>query len=202
MSWLRSGRTARQSRRSPGGDKPDDAVLVAAAQEDPRAFTPLYERYVEQVYRYCHARLCSRELAEEATSEVFLKALSALGRYQDVLFAAWLFRIAHNVVVDFHRQRATVPLEAAGDLPDPGRSPESLAVDRAEMRTVRAALALLPADERAVIELPYAGYSGQQIADTLGRSPNAVKQLRYRALRRLRILLAEVENATGERPDA
>lgn len=177
----------------PGSTKePDDAALVAAAQKDLRAFTPLYERYVGRVYRYCYARLGSRELAEEATSEVFLKALSALGRYQDGHFAAWLFRIAHNVVVDFHRRRTTVPLEVAGDPPDMARTPESAVVHRTEREMVQAALARLPSDERAVVELPHAGWSGRQIADTLGRSPNAVKQLRYRAIRRLRTLLPGV----------
>lgn len=199
MRWFGSGLAAGRLRES-NRDEPDDATLVAAAQADPRAFGPLYERYVERVYRYCHARLGKRELAEEATSEVFLKALSALGRYKDGLFVAWLFRIAHNVVVDFHRRRRSpAPLEAAGELVDPARPPESLAVDSAERRRLWAVLEKLPADERAVVELPYAGYSGREIADRLGRSPGAVKQLRYRALRRLRSLLTRTdEEDSGE----
>lgn len=189
MTWSRS--------RSPIGghpvtaDEPDDAALVAAAKEDLRAFTALYERYVDRVYRYCYSRLGNKEQAEDATSEVFLKAVAALHRYQDVLFAAWLFRIAHNVVVDVYRRRPSVPLEGAEDRPDPARTPESLAVAQSEREIVRAALAQLTADERAVVELPYAGWSGKQIAEALDRTPNAVKTLRYRALRRLRVLLSQ-----------
>src|SRR5579885_3182891 len=90
---------------------PDDATLAAAARADPRAFTVLYERYLGPIYRYCFARLGNREAAEDATSAIFLKALAALPEYRDGGFAAWLFQIAHNVVVDLvRRQRPTVAL--------------------------------------------------------------------------------------------
>ena len=198
MTWSRS--------RSPIGghpvtaEEPDDAALVAAAKEDLRAFTALYERYVDRVYRYCYSRLGSRELAEDATSEVFLKALGALHRYEDVLFAAWIFRIAHNVVVDVYRRRPSVPLDGAEERPDPARTPESLAVAQSEREMVRAALNKLTPDERAVVELPYAGWTGRQIGESLGRTPNAVKTLRYRALRRLRELLSHepFDDVAGE----
>ena len=176
----------------------DDAVLVAAARGgDPRAFVPLYERYLGPVYRYCYVRLGSREAAEDATSEVFLKALAALPTYHDGAFAAWLFRIAHNVVIDAHRRRRpTAPLASAGDPADPDRTPEELAVAGDEAVALRAALAALPAEQRAAVELRLAGWSGEQIAQALDRSPAAVKQLRFRALGQLRRLLTH----HGEHP--
>ncbi len=177
-------------------------VLVAAAQADPGAFVALYERYVDRIYGYCHARLGSREAAEDATSEVFTRALAAIGRYEDSLFAAWLFRIAHNVVIDSHRRRPVAPLDAAEARPDPARGPDEAAIGRAECAAVQAALAALPADERATVELPYAGWSGEEIAARLGRSPAAVKQLRYRAMGRLRTLLARAGHAPEEAHDA
>jgi RNA polymerase sigma-70 factor (ECF subfamily) len=177
---------------------PDDAALVAAARSNPHAFGPLYERYVEPVYRYCYVRLGCREAAEDATGEVFAKALAGLARSGDGVFAAWLFRIAHNVVVDQHRRRRPVePLEGAGDLLDPDPTPEEEAVAQAECLSLRAALAALPEAQRLAVELKLAGWSGEQIAATLGRSPAAVKQLRFRALGQLRTVLAEDE---GDRP--
>ena len=201
MVWL-----ARQSRatspRQTAAEVPTDAALVAAAQADPRAFLALYERYADRIYGYCHARLGSREAAEDATSEVFTKALAAIGRYQDACFAAWLFRIAHNVVADTYRRRPVAPLDIALDRPDPARGPDEAAIATAESVAVRAALADLPADQRAVVELPYAGWTGEEIAAQLGRSPAAIKQLRYRAMQRLRTLLARSGHAPEEAHDA
>ncbi len=178
--------------------EPDDAALVAAAQAHPPAFAALYQRYVGRVYQYCYVRLGGREAVEDATSEVFIKAYAALPRYRDASFAAWLFRIASNVVIDLHRaRRPTAPLIAAGDRPDPARSPEDLAIASSERAAVQAALARLPDDQRAAVELGYAGWSGQEIAAALGRSPAAVKQLRFRGLSRLRLLLIH----PGTHPD-
>ena len=204
MSWFRPESATAVAERVTTLDEPDDARLVLAAQADHRVFTVLYERYVDRVYRYCYARLGSREAAEDATSEVFLKALAALDRYHDVLFAAWLFRIAHNVVMDIRRRRLAAPLDAARleRRPDPDRTPEEVAVAQAERERLDAALAQLTAEQRAIIELPYAGWTGEQIADALGRSPNAVKQLRYRTLRRLRMLLNQPETTAEEGVDA
>lgn len=202
MGWSSGRSRAAVPQQCDGPTTPTDAALVTAAQADPCAFVALYERYVDRIYGYCHARLDNLEAAEDATREVFTRALAALGRYRDILFAAWLFRIAHNVVVDAQRRRPAALLAEANDRPDPARGPDEAAIGEAERAAVQAALAALPADERAVIELPYAGWSGEEIAAQLGRSPDAVKQLRYRAMRRLRISLSRAGHAPEEARDA
>lgn len=183
---------------------PDDAALVTAARADPRAFNALYERYLGPIYRYCFARLRNREAAEDATSEIFLKALAALPDYRDGVFAAWLFQIAHNVVVDLlRRQRPTAPLESAVEPWDPDPPPEELAIAVADAAMLRAALGRLSDEQRTVIYLQLAGWSHQEIAAALGKSEAAVKMLRFRALGRLRTLLTtESEIAPREVPDA
>ncbi len=123
----------------------DDATLVAAAREDAAAFTQLYRRYFRAVYRYCYIRLGSHEAAEDATSDTFLKALATIGKYRDEGFAGWLFRIAHNTVVDTQRrQRPQVPFEQAGELVDDAPSPEDVSLARADYDDLHATLALLP----------------------------------------------------------
>lgn len=201
MDWPRTWARASLTRRATP-ETPPDADLIAAARTDPDAFLALYERYVDRIYGYCFARLGDCAAAEDATSEVFTKAFAAIGRYQDGIFAAWLFRIAHNVVVDARRRRVAAPLAALDERPDPARGPDELAQAIAEGAAVRAALSTLAADERAVVELPYAGWSGEEIAAHLGRSPAAVKQLRYRAMRRLRALLISAGHAPEEDRDA
>src|SRR4051812_44637441 len=85
----------------PWGTELSDAVLVARSKVDPQTFALLYQRYVTAIYRYCYHRLGSAESAEDATSEIFLKALVALPRHRDnQSFRSWLFAIAHNVVTD------------------------------------------------------------------------------------------------------
>jgi RNA polymerase sigma-70 factor (ECF subfamily) len=168
----------------------NDALLIAAARVDRHAFAPLYARYVGPVYRYCYARLRSREAAEDATSEVFIKALAALPGYRDQAFAPWLFRIAHNVVVDAHRRRRpTEPLTAAEDTPDPAHSPDEQVLSKAEREALWAAIGGLPDDQRASVELRLIGWADGRIGDALGRTPAAVRMLRLRALGRLRALL-------------
>ncbi len=179
--------------------EPNDAELVIAARTNPRAFIPLYERYLGPVYRYCYVRLDSREAAEDATSDVFLKALACLPSLRGQTFAAWLFRIAHNVVVDiYRRRRPTHRLETAEGQSDPTQAPDADVEARAEHEALYAALAQLPDEQRAAVELKLAGWSGEQIAVALGKSQAAVKMHRYRALDRLRTLLTQAEEGTGE----
>lgn len=181
-------------------EQPDgDRLLVAAAQRDPTAFTPLYQRYVRPIYRYCAVRLDDRELAEDATSEIFLKALAGLDSFRNGLFAAWLFRIAHNVVTDIYRRhRPAASLEAALMLPDIAPPPETQVEAQLDSAALRAALALLPDEQRVVLELQLADWSGKNIAAALGKSPAAVKMLRYRALQRLRSVLQSHNCLTKE----
>ena len=75
---------------------PTDSELVAAARVDPHAFTLLYQRYVNTVHRYCYRRLGTREAAEDATSQIFMKVLASLPSCRNTSFRPWLFAIAHN----------------------------------------------------------------------------------------------------------
>lgn len=190
MAFLRATATPARA----GCPEPDEALLVAAARADRRAFAPLYARYVGPIYRYCHARLRSREAAEDATGEVFARALAALPGSREGSFAAWLFRIAHNVVVDAHRRRhPTEPLDVAEDAPDLARPPDDLALAAIEHEALWMAITNLPDEQRASVELQLVGWADGRIADTLGRTPAAVRMLRLRALGRLRELLDRPE---------
>lgn len=178
-------------RASRPADAPEpDAALVAAAQSDPRAFGPLYHRYVERIYRYCFVRLGNRQAAEDATSDIFLKALGSLPSFRGGTFPAWLFRIAHNVVVDAYRKgHPALTLDQAGDVATTEPSPEDQAVARSQAERLRRELARLPDEQRAIIELDLAGWSGPQIAEALGKNTGNVRIIRYRAMQQLKTLL-------------
>ncbi len=180
-----------RSGEPPANASDGEAELIERAKADRRAFAPLYSRYLDTVYRYCYRRLGTREAAEDATGEVFYKALAALSGYHDGSFAAWLLTIARNVVIDgFRHRRDEEPLGPEHDPPDDVATPEELAIAADERRSLRALLARLPADQRAVLELRLAGLAGAEIAGVLGRSLGSVKMLQYRAVAQLRVLLA------------
>lgn len=167
-----------------------DAALVAATRADPQAFAELYERYLDPVYRYCHLRLGSHEDAEDATSEIFLKAFAKLHAYRGGSFPGWLFSIAHNHVIDVSRRRRAVqPLASTAELADPQATPEDLVMSQAERSALHSALSKLPEEQRTALELQIAGWSSEQSAGVLGKSIAATKMLRYRAINRLRSLL-------------
>lgn len=175
---------------------PDEAALVERAKRDRLAFAPLYLRYLDPVHRYCYRRLGSREAAEDATALIFERALKALPAYRGDVFRAWLFTIAHNVVADCYRAgRPNAPLAAAAAVADPAPPPEEIAVLADERRLLLAALPLLPDDQRRVMELRLAGLPAVEVALVLGRSPEAVRAMQLRAVRRLQALLVTASAA-------
>jgi len=175
-----------------------DNILIAAAITDPRAFAPLYHRYVEPVYRYCYRRVSDPDLAADLTATIFTRALEALAKFQvrsdrksvGGAFRPWLFAIAHNAVVDSHRQRrptGAMPSDTTDDAP----GPEDRAVHRDELARLIAILDQIPEGQRQIIELRLAGLSSTEIASTLSMSRAAVKSAQTRAYARLRDLLSE-----------
>jgi len=170
-----------------------DGQLIASG--DPAVFAELYDRHVDAIYRYCRLRLPNAQEAEDATAVVFEKAFAAYPPAPTGTFRAWLFTIAHNVVVSFYRTRSRRghhrPLDDALHVADPGPTPEEDVLLADEQRRLHQALARLPQSQRRVVELRLAGLLGAEIAEVLQRSPAAVRQLQFRAMQRLRELLIE-----------
>jgi RNA polymerase sigma-70 factor, ECF subfamily len=201
VPWFRSVRNQCENDIADGA-LAQEAALIAAAQARPEAFVPLYRHYLSPIYHYCYARMGSREAAEDATSEAFLKALANLKSFRSGCFAAWLFRITHNVVVDHWRQRRpNLPLDSAANELDPAPALEALVEAKVERQQFQAALDVLKDDRRRVIELTLAGWSGQEIGRALNKTPAAVKVERYRALNQVREFLKQkrLEGSGGVR---
>ncbi len=180
----------------PDGDVDDvdaqDRRTLLAAQHDLRAFAPIYQRYHQAIFGYCVRRLRDRDLAADATSVTFSKALASIHGYRSGSVPGWLFAIARNVIVDSVRSsRRHVGLEDAGTVPDRDRLPDEAAIASDQERALRDAMRQLTADQRAVVELRLAGLSGPAIATALGLSLGAVKSSQHRAYRRLRTLLRD-----------
>jgi RNA polymerase sigma-70 factor (ECF subfamily) len=178
-------------------DEVGDAELVRRAQRHAAEFGPLYLRYRDRVFRYCLYRLGDLSEAEDATSAVFVKALRGITSVHDnaTSFRPWLFRIAHNEIVDRYKRGARrweTGFAAADDLVDPGPSPEEAALTVEAGGRLRSLLSGLPPRERAVLELRLADLTTAEIAAVLGITVGGVWTAQSRGL-------AKVREAIGDR---
>ena len=180
----------------------DTEALVRAAQEgNLAAFGQVYEAYYLRVYRYAAARVGQGAEAEDIAQEVFLKALHSLQRFKFTgpPFAAWLFRIAHNLIIDRARHIKSASaatsgppssldnaLAVAGD-----QNVEEQALLALDIEALREALGKVTKLQRQVVELRFiAGLSLAETAGVMGRKENAIKALQHSSLGALRRLLA------------
>ena len=172
----------------------EEQSLVRLAQKgDKDAFAQLYEAYFNKIYRYVVIKIGNRTEAEDMTQQVFLKAYQSIRSYKwkGVPFSAWLFRIAHNQIVDFYRKkskRPTVRLEESTVVSsdNPLRTVES----RFDIERLRTATLQLTSAQQGVISLRFAGgLAIAEVARTMGKSEGAVKALQHSAVAALRKVL-------------
>ena len=176
----------------------DEQGLIRQAQGgDKEAFARLYEDYFDRVYRYVALKIGNRTEAEDMTQQVFLKAYKSISsyRWKGVPFSSWLFRIAHNQMVDFFRRaskRRTVPLDETllPSSDDPVRAVERhLNVEELARATAR-----LTEAQREVVSLRFAGgLAIAEVARAMGKSEGAVKALQHSAIVALRKTLVPGE---------
>jgi RNA polymerase sigma-70 factor, ECF subfamily len=173
------------------------ALVVLAQRGDRQAFGVLYDLYVERVYRYLYLRTGSHQLAEDLTSETFLRALRRLGTFtwQGRDIGAWFITIARNLVIDHFRSgsfRLEVSTAELLDLDPAVEGIEDGVLGRLEAATVSRALRQLKPEQQECLVLRFLNdLSLAETARVMGRSENAVKQLQLRALRSLARLLPE-----------
>ena len=166
-----------------------ERLLIEAAQKNPARFAELYENNFNRVYAFISRRVRDRNEVEDLTSEVFHQALTGLPRFEwrGVPFAAWLFRIASNAIID-RAKRAAKETDFANvdNVPEIG----SREIEETEQRGRLFQLVdQLPEDQRRVIVMRFAEEKSiREVAHDLERSEGAVKQLQFRALQNLRTM--------------
>jgi RNA polymerase sigma-70 factor (ECF subfamily) len=175
----------------------DEDALARAAAGDPEAFGVLYDRYVGRIYNYIYYRTGNQHDAEDLTSRVFTRAMKHITNYQDrgVPFSAWLYRIAHNLVANWHRdnsRRQEVTLDDAYRMGSDGELPESALMRTEEERVLLNIIRHLPADRQQLLILKFVEHlSNAEIGHIMGRTEGAIKSLYHRTLLSLR---SEVKN--------
>ena len=167
-----------------------------ASQGSGDAFSQLYVRYFDAIYRYVYYRTGHVAEAEDLTERVFLKAWEAMGRYEQRScgFRAWLFRIARNLVTDHYRTRKeTLALEdVPPSLEYESTTPEGILTRQEDVRRLQAAIARLSEEQQQVIILRFIeGISHAEVATIIGKSVGACRVVQHRALAALHEILKD-----------
>jgi len=193
-----NGKRAQPDQHAPDHSGADDKHLLRAARDDLTRFAPIYERYIDRIFAYCRHRVGAQD-AEDVTSQVFTQAMIGLEGYRGGSVAAWLFRIAHNCVIDHLRRRRsdialdeTGPLTAAGpDLIEPIMRAEELAL-------VRQIVAELSDEQANLLALKLvSGLTAADIGAVVGKSAVAVRVELHRLIKQVRARYRALER-TGE----
>lgn len=174
----------RRPLRQSVSDAPDERLLIEAAQRDLSRFADLYELYFDRVYAYIVRRVQDRDDAEDLTSGVFHHALANLRRFEwrGAPFASWLYRIAANAIADRSERLARErKIEPASDVEEADQE------EVQDQARVFAFVRELPDDQRRVVIMRFAEQKSiRDVAEALGRSEGAIKQLQFRGLENLR----------------
>ena len=182
-------------------DSGDELELVQRASTDAEAFGLLYERHVRRIYNYIYYRTGNPHDAEDLTARVFQRAMRHVGAFEDkgVPFSAWLYRIAHNLVANWHRDRSRRPVVPLDDhVAAVGMSvhPEAEAVASEERDQLLAVVRRLPEERQQLLILKFVErLSNAEIGQVMGRTEGAIKSLYHRTLNSLR---EELVGARGQ----
>jgi RNA polymerase sigma-70 factor (ECF subfamily) len=167
-------------------------VLKRASQGDRDAFGELYARYIDRIFNYVYYRTGNTHDAEDLTARVFQRAMKHIQNYTDrgVPFSAWLYRIAHNLVANWHRDRSRkqeIPITEMPVLPAKGDPPEATLVRTEEQDALLRLIRKLPPERQHLLILKFVeNLSNAEIGQIMGRSEGAIKSLYHRTLLTLR----------------
>ncbi len=170
----------------------EEARLIQKAKDETEAFGVLYEHHVGRIYNYIYYRTGNHQDAEDLTARVFYRALAKIDDYEErgAPFAAWLYRIAHNLVANWHRNRSrhnVMPLDEFVVPDDEDAVPEALAETHEEHAHLLATIRRLPPDRQQVLILKFVEHlSNAEIGQIMGRTEGAIKALYHRTLTSLR----------------
>ncbi|MFZ4663690.1 MAG: RNA polymerase sigma factor [Caldilineaceae bacterium] len=170
----------------------EEAALVERAKADPAAFGILYERYIDRVYAYIYHRVGNAQDTEDLTARTFYRALDKLHTYEDrgLPFSAWLFRIAHNLVANWHRDRGRrrfLSLDKLWSHSKEGDTPEEQIEREENHAALWDAIDRLPEERRNLLLYKFGSrLSNLEIGELLQKSESAIKSLYFRTLSTLR----------------
>ena len=181
----------------------EEGLVREAVHGDQQAFARLYEAHFNKIYRYVYLKIGDQIEAEDMTQQVFLHALRSISsfKYKGTPFTAWLFRIAHNQIVDYFRRKTArpVPVELDETVPTSANNPENMAELTLNVEQLKRATTHLTSAQQEVLSLRFAGgLSIEETAKAMGKSTGAIKALQHAAVLSLRKILVVEEDGAVE----
>ena len=182
----------RQQGQKPNLKDLSDTELVELAKQDKDAFGELYERYITKIYNYIYYRTGNHHDAEDLAARVFFRAMAHIENYTErgVPFQAWLYRIAHNLVANWHRDRGRrkiIPLDEFVATSLKSEAPEKQAQEDEEREILMRAIRRLPEERQQLLILKFIEHlSNAEIGEIMERTEGAIKSLYHRTLIALR----------------
>jgi RNA polymerase sigma-70 factor (ECF subfamily) len=181
-------------------DPKEGALIKASIEGDGKAFEALYVHYMDAIYRYIFFRVGDELQAEDLTEETFVRAWEALPNYKHrkYPFSSWLYRIAHNLVIDHYRRKKPVPISNGlmRTYSNPNESLDHIVDRKHEIQLLVKAVGQLNELEREIVLLRFVeGLSHKEIASMVGKSQSSCRVTLHRALKTLRSILVELEGS-------
>jgi len=185
------------SKKKPGNTKKENLRIVdlveRSKEDDEDAFGELYSLYVDSIYRYIYIKIKVSHEAEDLVQQVFLKAWSSIKtfKYEKFPFSSWLYRIAHNQVIDYYRGKKKSNLSIKEEIiVDQSNNPAISQDQKSDKRKLERAIRDLPENQQQVIILKFIEeLDNKEIAKIIGKSEGAIRVLQYRALKMLKKIL-------------
>ncbi len=182
----------------------DDALIRRAQALEAGALAELYDRHFDGIYRYLYMRVRHQADAEDLTEQVFLKMVDSIRGYRPrgVAFSSWLYRIAHNLLVDRYRRAGREPVELSDEVRDlrPQADPADLLQNSEERRALVEAVRRLTPEQQQVISMRFVdNLDAAEIARQMRRRPGAIHSMQHRALASLYRFLLEREQVEVRR---
>ena len=182
----------------------DDALIRRAQALDPGALAELYDRHFDGIYRYVFTRLRHQADAEDLTEQVFLKMVDSIQHYRPrgVAFSSWLYRIAHNLLIDRYRRSGRNAVELTTQVRDsrPQADPAGIAQSTEDRRQLLQAMRRLTPEQQQVITMRFIdNLDVDEIARLTRRRPGAIHSMQHRALASLYRFLVEPEEIEARR---
>lgn len=171
-----------------------DTYVEASKEGDKSAFAQLYDHFFDKIYRYVYFRV-SIDDVEDVVETIFIKAWSNMDRYEkkDVKFSSWLFRVAHNAVIDYRRaQRKFLPIDPRIEDESLNAAPKMRTEQSLRSEAVRNAIRSLKEPYRQLVTLKFLiGLSNSEIAEIMSQREGNIRVMQFRALKKLKQILEE-----------
>lgn len=180
----------------------EKSLILQAKRGDEQSFGQLYELYFEKIFKFIYFRVSHKEVAEDLTEEVFIKAWQKIGHVKEESFAGWLYQIAKNRVIDYYRQKKiTIDLDEISNILETDDDLSGDANALIEHQIFIGLLKQLTPEQQIIIKLKFIeDLDNDEIAELISKSEGSIRVIQHRAIQKLQELFNKQINNKSDKP--